>query len=73
MTTLKYVISKIVLIFRADHGALNINGRNTAQTVGSFGRNVFGTDLVGIQAQHSQLGEVSHVDGVATETAQSKV
>lgn len=50
MTTLKYVISKIVLIFRADHGALNINGRNTAQTVGSFGRNVFGTDLVGIQA-----------------------
>lgn len=50
MTILKYVISKIVLVYSVDHGVLNINGSNTAQTVGSFSRNVFGTDLVGIQA-----------------------
>lgn len=55
-----------------DQGVLHIDEGNVPQTVGSLGRNVFGTDLVGIQAQHSQLGEVSHVDGAA-ETAQSEV
>lgn len=58
---------------RAHHGESNINWRNSAQTVGSFGRNVFGTDLVGIQAQHSQLGEFSHVGHIATETAQGEL
>lgn len=55
-----------------DQRALHINKGNVPQTVGSFCRNVFGTDLIGIQAQHSQLGEVSHVDSIA-ETAQREV
>lgn len=42
------------------------------QTVGSFDRNVFGTDVIGIQAKHSQLGEVSHVD-LTAETAQREI
>lgn len=40
---------------------LHINEGHTAQTVGSLCRNVFGADLVGIQTQHPQPGEVRHV------------
>ncbi len=55
-----------------DQGGLHINKGNTPQTVGSFSRNVSGTDLIGIQTQHSQLGEVCHVDRAA-ETAQGEL
>lgn len=51
---------------------LNLNKANVPQTVGRLGRNVFGTDLIGIQSQHSQTGEVCHVDGIA-ETAQAEL
>lgn len=33
-----------------DEGVLHIDEGNVPQTVGSLGRNVFGTDLIGIQA-----------------------
>lgn len=33
-----------------DQGVLHIDEGNVPQTVGSLGRNVFGTDLIGIQA-----------------------
>lgn len=49
------------IIYR-DQEALHINKGNVPQTVGRLSRNVFGTDLIGIQTQHSQLGEVCHVD-----------
>lgn len=51
---------------------LHINEGNMPQTVGSFSRNVFGADLIGIQTQHSQLGEVCHVN-CGAETAQGKL
>lgn len=51
---------------------LHINEGNAPQTVGGFGRNVFGADLIGIQTQHSQPGEVCHVD-CAAETAQGEL
>lgn len=52
--------------------ALHINKGNAPQTVGSFSRNVSGTDLIGIQTQHSQLREVCHVD-CAAEAAQGEL
>lgn len=55
-----------------DQEALYINEGNMPQTVGCFRRYGFGTDLIGIQTQHSQLGEVCHV-GCTAETAQGEL
>lgn len=51
---------------------LHIDEGYVPQTVGRFAGNVLGAELVAIQAQHSHLGEVHHVDRTA-ETAQRKL
>lgn len=52
--------------------ALHIDGGYVSQTVGRFAGNVFGIELVAVQAQHPHLGEVRHVDRTA-EAAQRKL
>lgn len=37
---------------------LHINESNMPQTVGGFSRNVFGIDLISIETEHLQPGEV---------------
>lgn len=38
--------------------SLHINKGDMPQTVGSFRQNVFGTDLISIETEHLQPGEV---------------
>lgn len=52
--------------------ALHINGDYVPQTVRRFAGNVFGADLVSVQAQHPHLGEVAYVDRSA-KAAQGEV
>lgn len=60
------------LIDERRYEILDMDRGRKAQTVDRFGRNVSGTNLIGIQTQHSQLWEVGHVNHTA-ETAQREL